>query len=66
MDFALKEIREKRGLTQEELAEKSGVSRVTISLIESGKSDCVKTQTLAKLADALVEKVSSLFFDGAV
>lgn len=62
MGFRLKEIREKHGLTQEELARKSGISRVTISMIESGKSSCVKTQTLLKLADALGEKASKLFF----
>lgn len=62
MGFRLKEVREKHGLTQEELARKSGISRVTISMIESGKSSCVKTQTLLKLADALGEKASKLFF----
>lgn len=62
MKFRLKEIRKKHGMTQEELASKSGVSRVTISLIESGKSNSVKTWTIAKLADALGEKVTALFF----
>ena len=62
MGFRLKEVREKHGLTQEELARKSGISRVTISMIESCKSSCVKTQTLLKLADALGEKASKLFF----
>ena len=62
MKFRLKEIREKHGMTQEELASKSGVSRVSISLIETGKSSSVKTQTIAKLADALGEKVTALFF----
>lgn len=62
MKFRLKEIREKHGMTQEELASKSGVSRVSISLIETGKSDSVKTQTISKLADALGEKVTALFF----
>lgn len=62
MNFRVKEIREEKGFTQEELAEKSGVSRVTISLIESGRADCVKTQTLVKLADALGEKPTTLFF----
>lgn len=62
MIFRLKEVREKNGITQEELAEKSGVSRATISLIESGRADCVKTDTLAKLADALEKKASDLFF----
>ncbi len=62
MIFRLKEIREEAGLTQEELAEKSGVSRVTISLIENGRADCVKTQTLTRLADALSKKPTELFF----
>lgn len=62
MGFRLKEVREKHGLTQEELARKSGISRVTISMIESGKSSCVKTQTLLKLADALGERHLNYFF----
>ena len=62
MNFRLREVREQAGITQEELAQKSGVSRVTISLIESGRTNCVKTGTLAKLADALEISVNSLFF----
>lgn len=33
----LKELREKKGLSQAELAEKSGIKQQTISLIENGK-----------------------------
>lgn len=62
MNFRLREVREEVGFTQEELAEKSGVSRVTISFIESGRTNCVKTDTLAKLADALGKSVNALFF----
>lgn len=62
MNFKLREVREEAGFTQEELAEKSGVSRVTISLIESGRTNCVKTDTLVKLADALGKSVNTLFF----
>lgn len=62
MDNRLRECREKMGITQEELAEKSGISRATISAIETGKALCVKTDTLTKLADAMGEKVSTLFF----
>jgi len=62
LNFRLREIREEVGLTQEKLAEKSGVSRVTISLIESGRVNCVKTDTLIKLADSLGKSISSLFF----
>lgn len=58
----LREIREEIGLTQQELADKSGVSRVTISFIENQKYDCVKTDTLVKLADALGKPVTSVFF----
>lgn len=58
----LREAREKRGWTQEELAEKSGVSRATLSALENEKTDCVKTDTLVKLADALGTKVTTLFF----
>lgn len=45
--------REKRHLTQEELSKRSGVSRVTINRIETGKSDGVRSETLVKLAKAL-------------
>lgn len=58
----LREAREKKGWTQEELSERSLVSRATISALENEKSACVKTDTLTKLADALGEKVSVLFF----
>lgn len=47
----LKEWREKRALTQEQLADKSGVSRGTIARIERGE-DTFPT-TVRKLADAL-------------
>lgn len=57
----LKEIRERKKMTQEELAAKSGVSRVTISMLESGAQDDVKASTLAKLADALDEPMESFF-----
>lgn len=37
---SIREIREKRGLSQEQLAEKMSISRSTISKIESGKFNC--------------------------
>lgn len=36
----IREIREKKGISQEQLAEKMQISRSTISKIESGKFNC--------------------------
>ena len=49
----LKAARIVAGLTQEQLAQKSGVSRVTIAMLESGKQTLAKSSTIIKLADAL-------------
>lgn len=62
MKNRLKEIRVERNLTQEELSVKSGVSRITISGIESGRMSVTKTDTLTKIADALGMSVVSIFF----
>lgn len=53
MGYKLKELREEARLTQQELADKSGVSRVTIIAIESETKTDVKVGTLKKLARAL-------------
>ncbi|WHF52512.1 helix-turn-helix transcriptional regulator [Chryseobacterium gotjawalense] len=37
---SIREIREKRGQSQEQLADKMNISRSTISKIESGKFNC--------------------------
>lgn len=56
----LKEMREKKNLTQEKLAELSGVSRQTIISIESGKY--VPSLELAlKFGQILKCKVEDLF-----
>lgn len=62
MKNKLKEYREKLGLSQEELAEKSGVSRTTISDLENNKKEVTTNITLEKLAEALGKKVSTIFF----
>jgi transcriptional regulator with XRE-family HTH domain len=62
MQFRVKELREKRKLTQEELAAKSGVSRALISSLESGERTTTTTSTIEKLADALGVSVKSIFF----
>ena len=48
----IRTIRENRGLSQEQLAEKMKVSRSTISKIESGKFNC-SIDYLAKFASFL-------------
>ena len=58
----LKLYREKHGMSQEELSEKSGISRVTISKLESGRMSVSKTTTLVQIADALGETVTEIFF----
>lgn len=52
----LREIRKSKKMSQNELSQKSGVSRQTISRIESGKDQCM-AHTLLKLARALGESV---------
>ncbi|ETE02811.1 XRE family transcriptional regulator [Streptococcus pseudopneumoniae G42] len=44
----IKQLREKQGLSQDELAEKSGVSRMTITYLETGATKDVKLGTLNK------------------
>lgn len=61
MGYRIKTLREKKRLTQEQLAEKSGVSRTTISNLENDSNKTVNTRTLAKIASALGVKVESLF-----
>lgn len=58
----LKEIRESLKMSQEDLCKKSGVSRTTISNLENDKVTVSKTDTLTKIADALGETVSAVFF----
>ena len=45
--------REKRGLSQCELAELSGISQVTISALEKGRNSGGNLDTIELLADAL-------------
>ena len=69
MQYRIEEIRKTKTITktttrtmsQEDLAELSGVSRTTISKLESGENPEVKTGTLKAIADALEVSVSELF-----
>lgn len=62
MKNKVKEIREKKGMSQEELKEKSGVSRTIISGLEMGKKEVITNVTMERIAKALEEKVTVVFF----
>ncbi len=66
MQIRLREVREAIGMTQETLAEKSGVSRQTISALENGKAKTVMSSTMLSLAAALGTTVDAIFFTNAV
>lgn len=56
----LSSLREQRGLTQEELEEKSDVSAAMISHFETGARQRASAETLVKLAKALETSVDYL------
>lgn len=62
MPFKIKEARKARNMTQDELAKKSGISRATISGLETGTIKTTTTSTLIKLADALGTTVWDIFY----
>ena len=62
----IKDARQAKGMTQEELSIASGVSRATIIGLENGKITNTKTETLRKLASALNITMDVLFFDEGV
>lgn len=63
MKNKVKEYREKENLTQEELSQKSGVSRNTISSLETGTNTNVTYDVMQRLAKALNRKVATIFFN---
>lgn len=57
----VKEYRDKLGMSQEELSEKSGVARTIISRIENNQATDVKLSTLLAISSALHQPLSNIF-----
>ena len=66
MGYKIRNLRLAKGMTQEELAKKSGVSRGTICALENGVNKTTSTKTLLALARALDTTVKDLFFEISV
>ena len=62
MNNKLRELRLEKGLSQEKLAEISGVSRPTISMIETNTLDNIESKTMLRLAIALNCDIGDIFF----
>lgn len=61
LEYKIKELREKKRMSQAELSQLSGVSRATIIRIESADNVVINTQTLERLAKALNVSIKTLF-----
>lgn len=61
MDNKVKEIRVKKGLSQEELANKSNISRYLISKIENGEDVNLTKNTMISISKALDKPVVEVF-----
>lgn len=62
MKNKLKHYRELKGLSQEELAKASNVSRTTISGLENGTIKVTTNTTMDKIANALEVSAIELFY----
>lgn len=62
MILNVKSLREEKKLSQEELAKMAGISRTTLSKIESGEDVSVTSNTLLALAKALKTTVDGIIF----
>lgn len=65
MAYRIRELRTAAGMSQEELAKKSGISRPVISKLETTDGDKVTVKTLVAIADALKVEPSYLFLPRA-
>ena len=53
IELNIRELREKKGWTQQELADKAGLYQATISNLESGRSRRIEFDKLDAIAEAL-------------
>lgn len=60
MRYNLRQLRKAKGLTQGELAKKTGISRATINRIETGMQEDIMVSNIIKFAEALDCKISDL------
>ena len=58
----IRELREKQNMTQQELSNKSGISRSYISQLENNSHLIVKSSTMVAIAKAFKKPVSAIFF----
>lgn len=61
--YKIKEYRERKNLSQTELAKISGVSRSIVVGLETGTYTTTTTDTLLKIAKALDVKVQDIFLN---
>ena len=66
MGFKIKEVRKSLKMSQEELAEKSGISRGTIVALEASTERVTTTKTLVALAAAMNVSIDQIFFADGV
>lgn len=57
------ELRKEKGLSQEELAKAAGISRATLSKIETNEEAVITTGTVSKLCAALSCKPRDIFLE---
>ena len=65
MAYRIRELRTAAGMSQEDLAKKSGISRPVVSKLETTDGDKVTVKTLVAIADALKVEPSYLFLPRA-
>ena len=66
MGLRIKQLRVDKGMTQQVLAEKSGISRTTINQLEKKSNKAASTKTLLAIAKALGTTIDALFFNDVV